>query len=69
MLCAVFLGAERLLRGRGEKSDSELSDDLRFRGLRMSCGSGEGEDDGLTGRFAGMAIERSLDSSSGLSGA
>jgi hypothetical protein len=74
VLCAVFWSAEGLLRVEGKKSDSEILDDLRFRGLRVSCGSGEAEAErehgGLTGRdCAGMAMRRSLSSSSMLSGA
>jgi hypothetical protein len=68
MLCAVFWGAECLLRGRGGMSDSEFSDDLRFRGLRVYCGSGEGEDGGLIEPDClGMVMDRTLDSSSRLS--
>ncbi len=69
MLCAVFSGADYLLRDGGKTSGFELSDNLRFRRLRSSCCSGEGEDTGLA-RYgcAGMAMQWSL-GSSGLGGA
>jgi len=75
MLCADFCGDKCLLHGGYGGSESELSDDLRFRGLhfwdlRKSTGSGEGESGGVIGGVCvGMAIASSLDSSSGLSGA
>jgi len=70
MLCAVFSRGDRLLRGGGEKLDSELPENLRFRHLCSSCGPGREEDTGLA-RYgcAGMAMELGLDSSSGPGGA
>lgn len=35
-----------LLRGEGEKSESELLDNLRFQGLLVSCGGSDGREDG-----------------------
>jgi hypothetical protein len=50
-------------------SDCELSDNLRFRRLGLSCGLSGGEGTGLARHgCAGMAMQRSLDSS-GLGGA
>jgi hypothetical protein len=50
-------------------SDCELSNNLRFRRLGLSCGLGGGEDTGLARHgCTGMAMQRSLDSSSRLSG-
>lgn len=70
ILCVVLCGEMCPLLSRVDESNSELSDDLRFWDLRVSSGSGEGDNGGVIGRGCmGMAILSSLDSSSELSGA